>query len=135
MTRTIYVGKPKQEEKKAYNLVLRAEEKGIAEVRPGIKCGAVDRLVRDFFTPRWEKYFIHTLGHGVGTRIHEAPKIFHKRMRNSFKENMIITIEPGLYVPNKWGIRIEDTCLVAKNRCMPITRSPKKLIIKKIVTG
>jgi len=129
MTRTVYVGKPSLEERKKYRIVLEAEMLGIKIIRAGVRCGAVDKAVRDFFGPKWQKYFIHTLGHGVGTRIHEPPKIFYKRMRNSFKKDMAVTVEPGLYVPGKWGIRIEDTCRVTDKKCLPLTRSPKKLLI------
>jgi Xaa-Pro aminopeptidase len=131
MTRTIYVGKPSKKEREIYAVVLKGQEKGIRTIIPGVKCGMADRVVRDFFGDTWNKYFIHTLGHGVGTRIHEPPKIFWKRMRTSFKENMVVTVEPGLYVPEKWGIRIEDTCLLTAKKCIPLTHSPKNLIIKK----
>ncbi len=133
MTRTIYVGKPSKKEKEMYSLVRKAQGKGIKAILPGIKCGIADRIVRDFLGDSWNQYFIHTLGHGVGTRIHEPPKIFWKKMRASFKENMVVTVEPGLYIPGKWGIRIEDTCLVTKKECRVLTHSPKELIIKKFI--
>ncbi len=131
MTRTIYVGKPSSTERAVYKKVLDAELLGIKTVCVGEKCGRADQVVRDFFGQRFAKYFIHTLGHGVGTRIHEPPRIFFKRMRTRFKKDMIVTIEPGLYVPNKWGVRIEDTCHVRQNACVPLTHSSKELLIFK----
>jgi Xaa-Pro aminopeptidase len=71
------------------------------------------------------------LGHGVGTKIHENPKLYYKITKPVLKENMVITIEPGIYIKNRLGIRIEDTCLITKKGCIPLTKSPKNLIIIK----
>jgi Xaa-Pro aminopeptidase len=73
------------------------------------------------------KYFIHSLGHGIGTIIHEHPRISPKG-KWVFKENMCITVEPGVYHEGKLGIRIEDTCLVTKNACISLIKSTKKLL-------
>jgi Xaa-Pro aminopeptidase len=77
---------------------------------------------------RWDKYFIHGLGHGVGARIHEFPRI-RKKSRNYLKEGMAVTSEPGIYVKGKFGMRIEDTCLVKRDSCVILTKSTKRLLV------
>jgi Xaa-Pro aminopeptidase len=128
MTRTIFVGKPTKDDRDIYNLILCSEELGISVSKAGVSCAYVDSSVRDRLG-KYKKYFIHMLGHGVGTKIHEEPKLYYKLIKPKLKENMVITIEPGVYMKNKLGIRIEDTCLVSKNKCIALTKSDKKLII------
>ncbi|MDE2031337.1 MAG: M24 family metallopeptidase [Patescibacteria group bacterium] len=130
MTRTIYVGTPSQKEKDTYNKLLTSQIGAIKMGKIGARCSDLDLYVREFLG-KDNKYFIHTLGHGVGTRIHESPRLYFKKTRPKLKENMIITIEPGIYIKNKLGIRIEDTCLITKKRCIPLTKSPKELIVIK----
>ena len=128
MTRTIFVGMPTVEDELLYSYILRGELLGIKESRIGIHCSSVDNVVRESLG-EYKKYFIHMLGHGVGTKIHEEPKLYFKLDKPILKENMIITIEPGIYIKRKCGIRIEDTCLITKKGCIPLTKSPKELII------
>jgi Xaa-Pro aminopeptidase len=128
MTRTIYVGKPSQKEKKYYSLILNAKKKAEKFVFPNTKCGVVDKIARESLGVDQE-YFIHTLGHGVGRRIHELPRIYFKDEKSTFKENMIITIEPGIYIPNILGIRIEDTYLVSKKGPISLTNSRQDLVV------
>ncbi len=130
MTRTIYVGIPRKEEKDIYNLLLSSQELGITIASVGMHCAYVDDIVRKSLG-KYKKYFIHTLGHGVGTRIHELPRLYYKTTKPVLKENMVITIEPGLYIKNKLGMRVEDTCLITKKGCIPLTKSPKGLIVVK----
>lgn len=128
MTRTIFVGKPTKEEEMIYDIILRGELLGILGSRVDEKCADVDDLVRGSLG-KYKKYFIHMLGHGVGTKIHEEPKLYFKLTKPVLKENMVITIEPGVYIKNKLGIRIEDTCLITSKGCVPLTKSPKDLIV------
>lgn len=128
MTRTIYVGTPSVKEKALYEKLLASQNLGITKSRIGQMCANVDQAVRDYLG-RDKKYFIHTLGHGVGTRIHESPKLYYKLIKPKLKENMVITIEPGLYIKNKLGMRIEDTCLITKKGCITLTKSLKELIV------
>ena len=128
MTRTIYVGTPSKKEKDSYNKLLVSQIGAIKISKIGEKCASVDAYVRKFLG-KDTKYFIHTLGHGVGTKIHELPRIYYKKTKPLLKDNMVITIEPGLYIKNKLGMRIEDTCLITKRGCIPLTKSPKKLIV------
>lgn len=127
MTRTIYVGTPTEKETEIYNLLLNSQEISMNMVAPGIRCADADRKARDVLG-KYSKYFIHTLGHGVGTKIHESPKLYEKLTKSRFKEGMIVTIEPGIYIKGKYGIRIEDTCLVTKHGVQSLTCSPKELI-------
>ncbi len=127
MSRTIYVGKPSKKEMTMYKKVLKTEIDSIKNVRPGKSCRDIDLESRKMLGTD-SKYFIHALGHGVGKRIHEYPRI-SPRGKNYFKENMIITIEPGVYKEGKFGIRIEDTVLVTKNGFEILTKSPKNLIV------
>lgn len=130
MTRTIYVGTPTQSEKDLYNKLLDSQIGAIEISKIGEKCASVDAYVRKLLG-KYTKYFIHTLGHGVGTKIHENPKLYYKLTKPVLKENMIITIEPGLYMKNKLGMRIEDTCHITNKGCITLTKSPKHLIVIK----
>lgn len=127
MTRTIFIGTPTVEQEMLYNLILRGELLGIMHSKVGIACASVDSVVRESLG-KYKKYFIHMLGHGVGTKIHEGPRLYYKLTKPKLKENMVITIEPGIYIKNKLGIRIEDTCVITKKGCIPLTKSPKELI-------
>lgn len=128
MTRTIFIGTPTTEDELAYDLIWRGELLGIEQSKTGVKCADIDSVVRESLG-KYKKYFIHMLGHGVGTKIHEEPKLYFKLTKPVLKENMIITIEPGVYIKNKLGIRIEDTCVMTKKGCLPLTKSPKELIV------
>lgn len=126
MTRTIYVGKPSKQEKELYQLVLQSQLDGINFIREGRSCKDAHILVAKTLGD-YNKYFIHSLGHGIGTRIHEWPRISPKS-KKYFKKNMFVTVEPGVYIKDKLWIRIEDTCLVTENGCKQITQSTKKLL-------
>ena len=128
MTRTIYIGKPSVKDRDLYDMMLKSQKLGANISVPGIHCADVDLIVRDSLG-EYKKYFIHTLGHGIGTRIHEFPRLYYKQTKPVLKDNMVITIEPGIYIKNKLGIRIEDTCLITKRGCTTLTKSPKHLII------
>lgn len=127
MTRTIFVGTPTAEQKKIYDLVLESEVEGIKGVKSGVHAYMIDEVCRKRLG-RYAKYFIHMTGHGVGKLIHENPKIYYKLTKPVLSENMIITVEPGVYIKDKLGIRIEDTILVTKKGSTILTKSPKELI-------
>jgi Xaa-Pro aminopeptidase len=128
MTRTVFVGKPTMKDRTLYKLVLDSKERSAKLAKPGMKCAEADALARKTLGT-YKKYFIHTLGHGVGKRIHELPRMYFKREQDVFLENMIVTIEPGIYIPKKLGIRIEDTYAVEKQGLKALTRSPEKLLV------
>lgn len=127
MTRTIYIGTPSKEEKEIYNKLLSVQKECVKLSREGTVAGLLDAQARALLGSE-RKYFIHTLGHGVGTKIHENPKIFYKDTKSILKEGMVITIEPGLYVKGKYGMRIEDTIVITKAGPKVLTKSNKELI-------
>jgi Xaa-Pro aminopeptidase len=126
MTRTIYVGTPSEEEKKLYSLVLKAQEDSMQYIKPWRYYKDAHRVAAATLGEH-KKYFIHSLGHGIWTVIHEKPRISPKGTW-WFKPHMCVTVEPWVYIEGKLGIRIEDTCLVTENGCEQITKSTKKLL-------
>ncbi len=128
MTRTVYIGTPTEEERDAYAAVLAAEEAGIAAVRAGAKASQVDRAARGVLRARkLGRYFTHSTGHGVGLEIHEGPRLAEK-VDDVLAPGMVLTIEPGAYLPGKFGIRIEDMVAVEAQGCRILTTAPKHLI-------
>ncbi|NCB14090.1 MAG: peptidase M24 family protein, partial [Erysipelotrichia bacterium] len=101
---------------KIYDIVLKAQEKCINEARAGMKACDVDKIARDFISQAgYGKYFVHSTGHGVGLDIHEFPNINSKN-ELIIEENMVFTIEPGIYIPNEFGVRIEDTVYIKNSK-------------------
>ncbi len=100
---------------KIYDIVLKAQEKAIKFAKPGVKACEVDKAARDVIEKAgYEKYFIHSTGHGVGLDIHELP-IISKKDQTVLQEGMVFTVEPGIYLPKAFGIRIEDMLLLGSN--------------------
>jgi len=116
------------EQRDAYQLVKKAHDQAIAVVKAGAAAAAIDRCTRDIFGEKYEKYFSHGTGHGVGLEVHETPRLAPDS-KDILEAQMVITIEPGLYIPGHWGIRIEDTILVKKNSCEKLTKMDKGIII------
>jgi Xaa-Pro aminopeptidase len=115
MTRTVHVGGAAGEERAAYEAVLEAQEAAVAAVKPGATCGAVDEAARRVLKKAGlGKYFTHSTGHGVGLEIHEQPRVAAGQ-EMPLSAGMVITIEPGVYLPGKFGIRIEDMVAVTKS--------------------
>ncbi len=129
MTRTVAVGFATEEMEKVYNTVLLAQEKAINEIKTGVMASKVDTAAREYIKENgYGEYFNHSTGHGVGIEVHEYPNISPKN--NEFLlENQIITVEPGIYLPEKFGVRIEDMVLVKNNSHQNLTKVAKKLII------
>jgi Xaa-Pro aminopeptidase len=114
MTRTVHVGAASNEERRAYDAVLEAQEAAVNAVRPGATCGEVDEAARSVLKKAGlGKYFTHSTGHGVGLEIHEQPRVAAGQ-QTRLEAGMVITIEPGVYLPGKFGIRIEDMVAVTK---------------------
>ena len=129
MTRTVTVGRANDDQRRLYKAVLDAQLCGLAEIRAGVSGRTVDKKVRDFLSKHGlEKYFTHGLGHGVGLEIHEEPRLSRLSDCEALQPNMIVTDEPGIYIPNVGGLRIEDTVLVTDGDAQPLTHSPKRLI-------
>ena len=129
ITRTVFVGHASEKEQKIYNAVLRVQYLGLKTIKPGISGKSVDETVRNALEKEdLAKYFTHGLGHGVGLEIHEEPRLSKHSKCEALKANMIVTDEPGIYIPDFGGIRIEDTVLVTETGAKPLTKSPKNLI-------
>jgi Xaa-Pro aminopeptidase len=128
MTRTVYLGKPKVNERRTYEAVLEAQEAGVAAVGPGISCGDVDEAARGVLRRAGlAEAFSHSTGHGVGLEIHEPPRI-GAGQKARLQTGMVVTIEPGVYLANQFGIRIEDMVAVTRNGGQVLTPAPKALI-------
>lgn len=129
MTRTVCVGKPDDEMEKVYDIVLEAQQAAIEQVRSGMKCKDFDKIARDIISDAgYGDNFGHSLGHGVGMQIHEEP-FGSPNSDTVLREDMIITVEPGIYIENRFGVRIEDFVIVKDNGCVNMTKAPKELII------
>ena len=103
------------EQQKIYDIVLKAQEEAIKNIKVGMKINQLDKIARDIITKEgYGKYFVHSLGHGVGLDIHEYPYVNSKN-ETIIKEGMVFTIEPGIYLPNRFGVRIEDMVLINYN--------------------
>lgn len=112
MTRTLALGRPADEAKRAYSVVREAQQAAIAAVRPGAPCEAIDRAARAVIERAGlGDYFVHRLGHGIGLDIHEPPYLVAGN-RRSLSPGMCLTVEPGVYVPDRFGVRIEDVLVV-----------------------
>ena len=127
MTRTIFVGNVPEHIKPIYDLVLKKQQQVLEEMKDGESTRFLTTMVENDF--KLEGYdLVHALGHGVGMEIHEAPYVSH-RVDVALKENMVVTDEPGIYIPGKFGIRIEDTALITKFGCISLTKSEKNYIV------
>ena len=128
MTRTVYLGRPKPEERNAYNAVLEAQEAAVAAVSSGVRCDEVDEAARSVLRREGlAEAFSHSTGHGVGLEIHESPRI-GAGQATRLRPGMVVTIEPGVYLEGKFGIRIEDMVAVTPTGGQVLTPAPKALI-------
>jgi Xaa-Pro aminopeptidase len=128
MTRTVYLGKPKASERGAYEAVLEAQQAGVAAVAPGAGCAEVDEAARSVLRRAGlAEAFTHSTGHGVGLEIHEPPRLGVGETTR-LQQGMVITIEPGVYLAGKFGIRIEDMVAVTQTGGRVLTPAPKALI-------
>jgi len=129
MTRTISIGKPPDEIKKIYQVVLDAQLKAVDGAKAGISSKSVDSIARDYITSKgYGENFGHGLGHGLGIEVHEMPGL-SQRMDITLVENSVVTIEPGIYIEKLGGVRIEDDVILKSNKCTVMNKSPKELII------
>jgi len=128
MTRTLHVGQPATAAWDGYESVREAQQAAVEAVKPGVTVGEVDTAARKLLQKKsLAKFFTHSTGHGVGLEIHEAPRVAAGQ-KEVLQAGMVITIEPGVYMPGKWGVRIEDTVVVTETGCEILTPCPKDLI-------
>lgn len=129
MTRTVAVGEVSSKQIEVYETVLEAQLKGLEAVKAGIKGKDVDAVSREVIKNKgYGEYFGHGLGHGVGVEIHELPSL-NPSGEIVLREGHIVTVEPGIYLPGEFGVRIEDMAVVTKNGCENLTVCEKKLIV------
>ena len=129
MTRTVAVGRPTEEQIKVYNVVLEAQLAGLAALKDGVTGFDADRASRDVIEQAgYGKFFGHGTGHGVGVEIHEAPRLSPKSKATLHTGN-VVTVEPGIYLPGRFGVRIEDMAVITPEGHVGLTHCEKKLIV------
>jgi len=128
-TVTVSVVSANDHQREIYSVVKEAHDRAIAALRPGIGCREIDAIARDYIASRgYGDYFGHGLGHGVGLDVHEKPTL-SPRSEQILAEGMVVTVEPGIYIPGWGGVRIEDTLAVTAAGSRQLTRVSKELII------
>lgn len=127
MTRTVAIGQVSDELRAIYDTVLTAQEMALEAIRPGVVCSAIDKIARDFIDARYPSAFGHGLGHGVGLEVHESPA-FGQRCEDVLVPGNVMTVEPGVYIPNLGGCRIEDMAIITADGFINPITAPKHLI-------
>lgn len=129
MTRTVMVGEPTDTQRRMYEIVREAQAAGVEAVRAGIAARDVDAVCRDIITEAgWGEAFGHGTGHGVGLDIHEEPRVATSSAA-TLTERCVVTVEPGVYLPDHGGVRIEDTVVVTTDGCRPVTLTHKNAAV------
>ena len=129
MTRTVALGQVSETQYEIYDIVLQSQLEALKSIKPNVQCKEIDKIARDIITNKgYGECFGHGLGHSVGIEIHENPA-FNTRDETSIKKGMVITVEPGIYLPDKFGVRIEDMVVITDDGFENITKSDKNLII------
>lgn len=129
MTRTVSIGEPTVTQRRMDEVVRAAQAAGVAAVRPGVTGAEVDSVCRDVIAEAgWADAFLHGTGHGVGLDIHEDPRVASTTAA-TLEVGHVVTVEPGVYLPEHGGVRIEDTVVVTPDGCRPLTTAPKDLVL------
>jgi Xaa-Pro aminopeptidase len=129
ITRTVAVGEPNAKLKEIYDVVLEAQLRGMAGIKPGMTGKEADALTRDYISEKgYGEYFGHSTGHGIGLEVHEGPALSSKS-DIVLETGMIVTVEPGIYIPGLGGVRIEDDTMITETHNETLTHSTKELII------
>lgn len=129
MTRTVAVGFVTDEQRLVYDTVLKAQSASLDIIKAGVSCADADKAARDIITAAgYGEFFGHGTGHGVGIEIHEMPNL-SPRSSSVLEKGNIVTVEPGIYLPGKFGVRTEDMVFVTENGCKNLTNSQKSLIV------
>jgi D-alanyl-D-alanine dipeptidase len=131
-TRTVFVGAepaPDSEERRVYDLVRHAQERAAKSAAPGMPCEVLDEVARDYLVQSgYGEYFIHRLGHGIGLDGHEAPYLVSGN-NAALQPGMAFTIEPGLYLPGRFGVRIEDSVWLSEDGAISFNNSPHDIVV------
>lgn len=129
MTRTVALGEPNAQQREIYNTVLRAQEAALACISPGVPCKNIDAAARDVIkNAGYGEHFRHATGHSLGLEVHEWPRI-SAQVSDVLQPGMVITVEPGIYLPGVCGVRIEDMAAVTETGCENRTKTTKELVI------
>ncbi len=129
IARMVHVGEPSDEYRTVYDVVLRANMAAFDAVKPGVQCQNVDKAARDLITAAgYGEYFIHRVGHGLGLDIHEEPYLVSGNAL-TLEEGMTFSDEPGIYMPGKFGVRIEDACVCLATGGMKLNEAPRELLV------
>ncbi|KRG15639.1 M24 family metallopeptidase [Lederbergia galactosidilytica] len=129
ITRTVSVGEPSAKLKEIYDVTLEAQLRAMEQIKPGMTGIEADAIARDYIIEKgYGDYFGHSLGHGIGLEVHEGPGL-SKRSKTKLQPGMVVTVEPGIYLPNIGGVRIEDDTLITAKGNETLTHSTKDLII------
>lgn len=129
MTRTVAVGNVSDKQAEVYNTVLTAQEEALKILKAGVKCKEADKVARDIIkNAGYGEYFGHSLGHGVGIEVHETPNL-SPLSKAVLKEGNVVTVEPGIYIPEEFGVRIEDFVVITETGYENLTSSPKHLVV------
>ena len=127
-TRTFGLGKVSDKAKQVYEIVKESQKLGLKAVKPNVSCKSIDETCRNYIKKqKFGKYFTHSTGHGIGLEVHELPNISY-RSTTKLQKNMAITVEPGIYIPKKFGVRIEDS-LIVKEKPIVLHKFTKDLVI------
>jgi Xaa-Pro aminopeptidase len=126
LTRVFFLGKINTLITRVYGIVKAAQTAALAAIKPGVSASAIDMAARQYISKKgYGRYFMHSLGHGIGLEVHEAPSVSAKQ-KQTVQQGMVFTIEPGIYLPGRFGIRIEDMVLVTRKGCEVISGSLNK---------
>lgn len=129
MTRTVAIGNVSDKQSEIYNTVLNAQETALRSIKSGMPCNDIDKIARDVIVNAgYGDFFGHALGHSVGLDIHETPS-FSPSCTKILEPGMILSVEPGIYIPGNFGVRIEDLVIITENGYKNLTKSNKSLII------
>ncbi|MBP5303451.1 MAG: aminopeptidase P family protein [Clostridia bacterium] len=130
MTRTVAIGSVSEKQQKVYDIVLKAQETCLKCLRAGLPCVYADKLARDAIEKfGYGTYFSHSTGHGVGFAIHEAPTLSPKSQDGDLQVGNVVTVEPGIYIPGEFGVRIEDMAYILPEGIENLTKSKKTLLV------
>jgi Xaa-Pro aminopeptidase len=128
MTRTVFLGRPSDRVRRLYRAVLEAQQAAISVIQPGVEAGQIDRAARDVLRRhKLDQYFTHSTGHGLGLEVHEMPRLARGE-RFVLEQNMVVTVEPGVYLEGLGGIRIEDDVVVTANGAEHLTSATRDFL-------